>query len=375
MKFAHISDLHLGKYLNHYPLLEDQACILDRILSVIRECAVDAVLVSGDIYDKPVPSAEAVSLFDDFLVSLAEGNRAAYIISGNHDSPERVAYASRLIAPSGIHLSPVYHGGIAPITVEDSYGELDIFLLPFVKPAHVRHLFPEEEIASYTDAVRVAIRHMGVDRGRRNILLAHQYVTGAVRSDSEDVSVGGLDNVDAGVFAAFDYVALGHLHKAQNVGTEKIRYCGAPLKYSFSEAGDEKSVTIVEVRGKGDVGIDTVPLAPLRDMLEIRGAFREVMEPQDCPDTNAYIRIVLTDDLEVPNAFSRLRTVYPNLMLMDYARRSRNIRREQDGIPGTLALHPEELFDKFYQEMNGQPLNDAQCAYLRDKMGKIWGEA
>lgn len=370
MKFAHLSDLHLGKHLNQYSLLEDQEYILKQIITVIREQGVEAVLISGDIYDRPVPPGEAVSLFDDFLAELAAEKLPVCIISGNHDSPERIAFASRLIAASGVYLSPVYQGEIQPVKLTDTYGTVNVYMLPFIKPVHIRHFFPEEEVSTYTDAIRSAIAHMNVDWTERNILLAHQFVTGASRSDSEDISVGGLDNVDADVFEDFDYVALGHLHRAQNVGNGRIRYCGTPLKYSFSEVKDEKSITIVDLGEKGSVSIDTIPLTPLRDMLELEGEFRELMSLTG--NSEAYIRITLTDEMEVLDAFSRLRAVYPNLMLMEYKKRSRQVEPGLEGLE-TTAIHPLELFGRFYQEMNNQPISQDQAGYLQEKIQKIWG--
>lgn len=375
MKFAHVSDLHLGKHLNQYSLLEDQEYILNQIITMIREQGVEAVLISGDIYDRPVPSGEAVSLFDDFLAELAADKLPVCIISGNHDSPERIAFASRLIAASGVYLAPVYRGEIQPVRLTDQYGPVNLYMLPFIKPVHIRHFFPEEEVSTYTDAIRSAIAHMNVDWKERNILLAHQFVTGASRSDSEDISVGGLDNVDADVFDGFDYVALGHLHKAQNVGHEKIRYCGTPLKYSFSEVKDEKSVTIVNVEEKGTISMNTIPLIPLRDMIWLKGGFSEVMDASfyENVDTEAYIRMTLTDDMEVLDAFSRLRVVYPNLMLMDYKKRSRNMEHGMGEAETAASLLPSELFEQFYQEMNHQSINEAQRDYLQEKIQKIWG--
>ena len=252
MKFVHISDLHLGKRLREISLIEDQAFILDEILNIIEKEKPEAVIIAGDVYDKSVPSADAVRLFDDFISGLADGSRNIFIISGNHDSAERLAFGSRLFDKSGVHISPVYDGNVTPVTLEDEYGPVDIFMLPFVKPVNVKACFPEEEISSYTDAVGCAISHMPIDKSRRNVLVTHQFVTGSARSDSETISVGGTDNVDAKVFRDFDYVALGHLHRPQQCGRENIRYCGTPLKYSFSEADDEKSVTIVSLFGKGE---------------------------------------------------------------------------------------------------------------------------
>ncbi|MGI6110318.1 MAG: metallophosphoesterase family protein, partial [Eubacteriaceae bacterium] len=243
MKFVHLSDLHLGKRVNGFSMIEDQQYILEEILKIIAEEKPQAVLISGDIYDKSIPPAEAVQLFDDFLVSLSRDKLQVFVISGNHDSAERIAFGSRLMDQSGVHLSPVYDGYVEPVRLTDEYGPVDFFMLPFIRPVHVRHCFPDDEIKSYSDALACAVSHMPVDPAVRNVLLTHQFVTGAVTSDSEDISVGGTDNVDAAVFEAFDYTALGHIHAPQNAGGERIRYCGTPLKYSFSEASHQKSVT------------------------------------------------------------------------------------------------------------------------------------
>ena len=271
MKFIHLSDLHLGKRVYEYSMLEDQEYILKKILRIVDAEKPDGILIAGDVFDKSVPPAEAVSLFDDFLVHLAKRKLAVFVIAGNHDSPERIAFASRILDASGIHLSPVYNGTIEPICLQDEYGTVNVYMLPFVKPAHVRRFNGEAEITSYSDAIRSAIEKMGINPEMRNILVTHQFVTGATRSESEEISVGGTDNVDAGVFDPFDYVALGHLHTPQNCVSEKIRYCGTPLKYSFSEAKDKKSVTVVELMEKGDVRYKTVELLPRHDLVELRG--------------------------------------------------------------------------------------------------------
>ena len=271
MKLIHLSDLHLGKRVNEFSMLEDQRHILWEIIRIIDSEGPDGVIIAGDVYDKPVPPAEAVALLDEFLFSLSGRGTEVFVISGNHDSPERLAFGGRIMEHSGIHLAPVYNGNVRPVTLTDRYGDLKLYLLPFVKPAHVRRFFPEREIVSYTDAVSAAVEAMEIDMSCRNVLVTHQFVTGAVRCESEEISVGGADNVDAAVFDGFDYVALGHIHGPQQVGKPTLRYCGTPLKYSFSEAGQKKSLTVVELREKGQVEVRTVPLAPLRDMAELRG--------------------------------------------------------------------------------------------------------
>ena len=320
MKLIHLSDLHLGKRVNEFSMIEDQRFILTQILRIIDEEQPRAVLLAGDIYDKSVPSAEAVALLDDFLVELAHRRLEVFVISGNHDSPERMAFGGRLMDASGVHMAPVYDGAVTPYTLNDAHGPVQIYLLPFVKPVHVRRFFPDREIDSYNDAVAVAVEAMNVDGSVRNVLVTHQFVTGAARCDSEEVSVGGTDNVDAAVFEPFDYVALGHIHNPQQVGRETVRYCGTPLKYSFSEAGHEKSVTVVELGPKGETSIRTAPLTPLRDLVELRGTYEEVTL-RDFYEAgnyrNCYVHITLTDEEDIPDAVGKLRLVYPFLMKLD----------------------------------------------------------
>ena len=376
MKLIHLSDLHLGKRLLEFSLLEDQRFILEKILDIIDQECPDAVLLAGDVYDKSVPSAEAVSLFDDFLFRLAQRKLQVFMISGNHDSPERVAFGARLFNRSGIHISPVYQGEVSPVTLRDENGEVNFYLLPFIKPMHVRAAFPDAEIASYTDAVRTAVGGMNVDPVQRNVLVAHQFVTGAERSESEEVPVGGLDNVDAEVFACFDYVALGHLHGPQNVGTEKIRYCGTPLKYSFSEAGHLKSVTVAELGEKGALTVRTVPLVPLRDMREIRGSYMEVTSRANYSGTNTgdYLQITLTDEEDIPEAMNRLRTVYPNLMAVRYDNRRTRSQMSPGSAQNPERKSPLELFGELYEKQNGAPLSEVQRAFCAELMERIWEE-
>ncbi len=375
MKLIHLSDLHLGKRVNDFPMLEDQAYILDRVLEIAGEEQPDAVLIAGDVYDKTVPSAEAVALLDDFLVKLADRSLPVLLISGNHDSPERLAFANRLMEGRGVYIAPVYHGEVSPVTLEDDRGPVDFWLLPFLKPAHIRRFFPEEGVESFTDAMACAIRHMPLDPARRNVLVTHQFVTGAARCESEEVSVGGADNVDASVFAPFDYVALGHLHGPQNVGGERIRYCGTPLKYSFSEAGHQKSVTIVELGEKGSLEVRAVPLLPQRDMVELLGSFAQLKSPEfyGQVDRDAYVRVILTDENDIYDAMGQLRPVYPNLMALDYD----NLRTRSGAVvleEADVKRDPLELFADFYQQQNHQPMSEEQRRYLTELLETIQEE-
>lgn len=376
MKYIHISDLHLGKRVNEYSMLEDQAYILKRLLLIIDEEKPDGVLIAGDIYDKAVPPAEAVQLFDDFLVRLAERGLQVFVISGNHDSPERIAFGSRLMDRSGVHLSPVYDGNIRPVVMRDTYGTVNVYMLPFVKPAHVRRFFEAEEIVTYTDAVRAAVVQMKPDGSARNILVTHQFVTGALRADSEEISVGGADNVDVSAFDGFDYVALGHIHRPQSCGRETVRYCGTPLKYSFSEAGDCKSATIVELREKGDVQVRTALLVPARDMREIRGSYEEVTRKSFYENTSYpedYMHITLTDEEDIPYALGKLRTIYHNLMKLDYDNQRTRENREVSGAEEAENKPPLRLFGDFYELQNNRPMSGAQEAYVGELIEKIWG--
>lgn len=375
MKLIHLSDLHLGKRVKDFSMLEDQEYILAEILRVTAAESPDAVLIAGDVYDKSVPSAEAVELFDDFLVRLSRLDTQVFVISGNHDSPERLAFGGRLMDRSGIHLSPVYSGQVQPIPLTDRFGAVNIYMLPFLKPAHVRRFFPDSEISSYTDALRTAIGQMSVDALERSVLVTHQFVTGAERSDSEDISVGGTDNVDVSVFDPFDYVALGHIHGPQHIGREAVRYCGTPLKYSFSEAGHQKSVTVVELAEKGNVIIRTVPLTPLRDMREIRGTYMELTARSfyDSFPKDDYLHITLTDEEDKLNALDNLRTIYPNLLQLDYDnKRTRSGGVSLESVDGLQRRSPLQLFAEFYEQQNGQPMSEEQEHCIQSLIEEIW---
>lgn len=424
MKFIHLSDLHLGKRVNGYSMLEDQEYILNEIKAVITAEAPDAVLIAGDVYDKPVPPAEAVRLFDDFLVQLSRWGLKVFVISGNHDSPERIAFGSRLMDASGIYLSPVYDGTVTPVSLHDTYGVVDIYMLPFLKPAHVRRFYETEteQIQSYTDAMQTALSHLPLNHTHRNVLITHQFVTGSVRAESEEISVGGSDNIDASVFAPFDYVALGHLHTPQNcgqtaptgaaessadeqvgaphdtessaneqtgatrdtalsaveqIGATRIRYCGTPLKYSFSEAKDRKSVTVIELYEKGNLHIHTVPLKPLHDLVELKGTYDTVTARSFYEGTSwqeDYTHITLTDEEDIPDAIGKLRAIYHHLMKLDYDNKR---TRSSSEITADLAMEektPIQLFSDFYELQNNQPLNEEQATFLNGLIETIWEE-
>lgn len=411
MKFLHISDLHIGKRVNEFSMIEDQKYILRQIKEIALEKQVDAVMIAGDIYDKPVPSAEAVQLFDQFLTELADCGKKVFAVSGNHDSAERIAFGAQLMSSREVYVSPVYDGTVKCVTCQDAYGELCIWLLPFIRPAAVRHAWRNmaeeagmenvirnmqtdsetmmedvggtkqdlaqeddvETVETYQDALQYVVIHMPVDASKRNILVAHQFVTGASRCESEEISVGGLDQIEAGVFDVFDYVALGHIHSPQHIGRETLRYCGTPLKYSFSEAEQQKSVVVMEIKEKGDVLIEKVPLKPLRNLRKIRGTYMELMSKDfyEGTDTGDYLQITLTDEEDVPDGMAKLRTVYPNLMQLVYDN-SRTRQSRQVEVTERVEQKSEmELFEEFYEIQNNQPMSEDQQNFVKNLLEEL----
>ena len=357
-------------------MLEDQRYILEEILSLLDQTPVDGVLLAGDLYDKPVPPAEAVRLLDWFLTQLAARKLPVFAISGNHDSADRIAFGSALLEPSRVYVSPVFSGAPQPIPLQDAHGTVDVYLLPFLKPAMVRHVWPDEPMESYNDALACVLRHCELDPAHRSVLVAHQFVAGAACCESEEVSVGGVDSVDARLFDGFDYVALGHLHSPQKVGRDAVRYCGTPLKYSFSEASQHKSATFVELGTKGDVTITTAPLTPKHDLREVRGSYMELTDRRNYAGTAVedYLHITLTDEQDVPDALARLRVVYPNLMRLDYDNLRTREDREVTAPERTENITPLEHFAAFYELQNNQPLTDEQAVFCQQLIEDIWKE-
>lgn len=376
MKIMHLSDLHIGKKVNEYSMLQDQIYILKEILRIIDNEKVETVIIAGDVYDRSLPPNEALELFDEFLYQLSSRNVNVFVISGNHDSPERISYGGRMMTENKIFLSPVYDGNVKPITLNDDYGEVNFYLLPFVRPADIRRYFPDENIENYTDAVKVAIDNMNVDFSERNILVTHQFVTGAELSESEDIIVGGTDNVSGEVFDGFDYVALGHIHREQTVGKDNIRYCGTPLKYSFSEAKNIKSVTILDFNDKGNIEYSKIPLTPFRDMREIRGTYYELTLKSNYESTNTedYLHITLTDEEDIPDAIGKLRSIYPNIMKLDYDNLRTRGSGTVDAIENIESKSPFELFADLFKQQNNQDMNEEQEEIMRNLIDKIWEE-
>lgn len=375
MKFIHLSDLHIGKKVNEFSMLDDQNYIFTKIIHIIDKQKIEGVWIAGDIYDKAIPSREAVQLFDSFLTQISERNIPIFLISGNHDAAERIAFGAKLMHKSKVYVSPLFDGKIIPNLLEDEYGEIAVYMLPFIKPASVRP-FLDTPIESYNDAVKAVIERIEIQPNRRNVLIAHQFVTGAEKSESEDISVGGMDNVDVSVFEAFDYVALGHIHKAQHIGHKTVRYCGTPLKYSFSEVNHKKSVSIVTLKQKGDITIEEVELTPKRDMCEIEGFYEELVSLSYYKNINTenYMHITLNDEEDIVDAIGKLRVIYPNIMRLDYNNKRTQTNQEIVHTENIEMKTPLQLLQEFYELQNNCAMSEEQIEFSSNLMEEIWEE-
>ena len=353
MKFLHIADLHLGKQMNDVLLLEDQAAVLEQVVQIAVEESADAVLIAGDVYQRSTPQAEAMALFDRFVSQLVEAGKKVFVISGNHDSALRISYFSSLVKNSGVYVTETFRGELQRVTLQDNDGELNVWMMPFLRPAQVKRALPQEKISSYQDAVSAVLRHANIDYTKRNILMCHQFIIGCEVCDSEELSVGTLDHIDGSIFDGFDYVALGHIHGPQKVLRDTMRYAGSPLKYSFSEAKHRKSVTVVDMQEKGKVQVRTVPLYPLHDVRLVEGTLDELMR---MPYSEDYVWITIHDELPPPDAKVTLSVNYPNMMKFSVV----NSRTKYDlDVRATEAMENKsvmELFTDFYRLQNNDQL-------------------
>jgi exonuclease SbcD len=376
MRFLHLADLHIGKRVNEFSMIEDQKYIFDKILDIIDEKKLEGVLIAGDVYDKPVPSAEAVTLLNNFLNSLSERDLKVFVISGNHDSAERIGFGSKLISFSGVYMAKPFLGTPEKHILKDEFGEIHVYMLPFIKPVMVKHIYEGVEITGYDEAIAYVMKQTEIDENKRNILIAHQFVSGGNRCDSEDISVGGIDEVSVDRFSKFDYVALGHLHGPQHIKSEFIRYSGTPLKYSFSEVNHKKSALIIDMKEKGNISLEKVPLIPLHDMREIRGKYQELMSKDFYKDINKsdYMHITLTDEDDILNALELLRTVYPNIMKLDYDNQRTQSSHEIKGAENVEGKKPIDLFGEFFELQNNQPMNAEQTKFMTEMIEEIWEE-
>ena len=381
MRIMHLADLHLGRTILEQSLIEDQKYILDEIIELAIDKKVDLILIAGDVYDKSIPSVEAVNLFSKFLTSLYKKNIKVCVISGNHDSKDRLSFGNELFIDNGIYIEGVFNGELKYIELEDEYGKLNIYMLPFVKPVDVRKYYPDEKIDSYDDAVRCIIKNTKIDKKGRNIIMVHQFVTGSnidiERSDSETISLGGIDNVDINNFIDFDYVAMGHIHGPQRLLRDTARYAGSPLKYSFSEVNQKKSIPIINFRGKDDIEFELVSLLPLRDMRIIKGPIDKLLDKDVYKDTNLddYICAVITDNDYVVDAIGKLRDVYKNILKVSYDNDRTNIDNDIDIQNINKDLSPIELFSDFYKMQNNIDIDKKRERIVNDIIKEVMDEA
>lgn len=371
MKLFHLSDLHLGKRVYAFSMLQDQRYVLEQVCALAEKHQLDGILLSGDLYDKPIPPVEAVQLLDEFLTKMQQMGIAVYAISGNHDSAGRVDFGSRILQQQNLHICGAFDGKLYHVSKEDAFGEIHFYLLPFLKPATVSAFREGGESLTYAEAVKWALETMDIDTTKRNVLLAHQFVTWkgtAEESDSETKTLGGVDEMDASLFFDFDYVALGHLHSPQRIGRDTIRYGGSPLKYSFSELRQKKGVTLVEIQEKENITTEFLPLEPLHPLREIKGTLADLLEAaEEAGGSEDYVRAILTDEGAVYDPVGRLRVYYPNLMTLEMAQRG---ERQEDF---SLQLDQEQLsgpalFAGFFEKQNDREMSEAQKALVE----KIW---
>lgn len=372
MKLIHLSDIHLGKRISEISMLDDQKFILNQIINLIKQKNADAVVIAGDIYDRPVPPPEAVNLLDEFLTNLCDINVKCLMISGNHDSNERLAFGEKLLEKSGVYMSPVFDSKIKTVTLNDEYGQIDFVLLPFLRPAQVKRYYEDISSLNESDAVKLVLENTPKREGVRRVLVAHHFVTAfgdkPEQCDSEVLSVGTLGGIDVDIIKDFNYVALGHIHKPQKIGYEHVRYAGSPLKFSFSEVNHKKSVPFVEIDADGNVNIQLIPLKPKRDMRKIKGSLQEILSPDKDEKTDDYMHITLTDDA-VLDAMQKVKSVYPNTMSLEFE----NAQTKALDIPvfnNSQKNDIQSLFAEFFEKQNGQELSEQMKQYLHEAMGE-----
>ena len=365
MRFLHVADLHLGKQMNDVSLLEDQQAVLDQILHIAAEEKADGVLIAGDVYQRTSPQAEAMALFDSFVSRLVRDGRKVFVISGNHDSALRLSYFSSLVKSSGLYVTETFNGELQHVELHDADGELTVWMLPFLRPAQVKRALPEEKITSYQDALQAVLRHAPIDHSKRNVLMCHQFILGCEVCDSEELSVGTLDHIDGAIFDGFDYVALGHIHKPQQVLRDTLRYAGSPLKYSFSEVNHKKSVTIVDLQEKGEVTVRTVPLYPLHDVRLIGGRLDELMQ---MPYSEDYVWITIHDELPPPDAKVTLTVNFPNMMKFSVVNSKTKYDLDVKAAETLENKSVAELFCDFYRLQNNDQLPGEKHMAVLDKV-------
>lgn len=371
MKIAHLADLHIGKMIFGYSLIDDQIYILDQIVQHCIQHDVDVVMLCGDIFDRSVPSATSIRVLNDFLTQLHDHHITVLMIAGNHDSPERIAYGQDLFAMAKIYPFGYFSGKIEPLIFQDQYGPIHFYPIPFLRLADINR-YVETPFTQYTEAFAWLIQQMNLDSSIRNICLGHQFILGSSidENGSEEMMVGGLDQIDAKIFSVFDYAAFGHIHRPQNIYANTIRYCGTPLAYSFAEENQVKSMPVITLEQKGQIQIELIPLVALRQMKTVVGRFEDLMSMGQSDD---YVRIVLTDDHDIPDAIYDLRKHFPHLMRLEY----QNVRTQYDQILNTPQIDqvsPLELIEQFYESQNNQSLSDEQKQYIQQIIQQVMEE-
>lgn len=381
MKLMHLSDLHLGKLVLEQSMIDDQKYILNQIIDIVKKEKVDIVLIAGDVYDKSIPTIEAVNLFSNFLTKLYKLKVLVFVISGNHDSKDRLSFGNELFVDNGIYIEGIFNGNLRCETINDKYGKLNIYMLPFIKPVEIKRFYPDEIIDTYEDAIKCILKHSSINKSERNIIMVHQFVTSlgedVIRSDSESISLGGIDNIDVTLFKDFDYVAMGHIHGPQKVGRETVRYSGSPLKYSFSEVNQKKSVCIIEFNSKGDINISKIPLIPIRDMRVIKGPFDKLISKEiiNLENKNDYLDVILTDDDYIINAIGKLRKFYPNILKLEYENKISSNEVSDNIDIDKNNMSPIDLFSEFYKMQNGIELPMKKKKIIEEVIKEVNDEA
>lgn len=381
MKLMHLSDLHLGKLVLEQSLIDDQKYILNQIIDIVKKEQIDIVLIAGDVYDKSIPTIEAVNLFSDFLTRLYKLKVLVFVISGNHDSKDRLSFGNELFVDNGIYIEGIFNGNLRCETINDKDGKLNIYMLPFIKPVEVKRFYPDEIIDTYEDAIKCILKHSSINNSERNIIMVHQFVTSlgedVIRSDSESISLGGIDNIDVTLFKDFDYVAMGHIHGSQKVGRDTARYSGSPLKYSFSEVNQKKSVCIIEFNSKEDINISKIPLIPIRDMRVIKGPFDKLISKEivNLENKNDYLDVVLTDDDYIINAIGKIRKFYPNILKLEYENKISSNEVSDNIDIDKSNMSPIDLFSEFYKMQNGIELPAKKRKIIEEVIKEVSDEA
>ncbi|MEG0894158.1 MAG: exonuclease SbcCD subunit D [Oscillospiraceae bacterium] len=374
MRFLHLSDLHIGKVVKEFSMIEDQKYIFSQILKIVEKESIQGIFIAGDIYDKTMPTVESVELFDYFLTMLSKKDIPIFIISGNHDNVSRISFGAELMKNNNVYIFKAFNGSLVPIKIEDEYGVIEIYGIPYIKPAEARPFFPDIKIENTNDAISAIIDNTDLNSNNRKIILAHQFVTGAVVTGHEDISVGGVDSIDYHLFDKFDYVALGHIHSSQKIGRDEVRYCGTPLKYSFSEIPDEKSVTMVEI--DEEVKVSVIKLSPKRDIKKIKGSYEEITSLSFYQNFNLedYFFVVLTDEEDIPDAMAKLRTIYKNIMTLQYDNTRTKNNQSFTNADSSVEKTPLQLFNSFYEMQNNCYMNEEQEKIIKQIIDEIWGE-